>query len=146
VAVVETLGEKQARFALSIARFIVQAHAENKGLTVRLGEALRSDEQAEINAIGPDGRARLAAELQNHFPELARKIANNTGSGIRNSLHEIKLAVDVNVFMNGVWQSLGTEPIWAKLARLWESFGDDHCAGYRFKDPNHFSISHEGRK
>lgn len=142
----ESLGQKQQRFALSYAKFVIRAHLENPGLSMRDGEARRSDEQAEINAMGAEGRAELVGFLMPHYPELARRIANNTGSGIRNSVHEISLARDQNVFMNGAWCPLGTEPIWEKLGVLWESMGPDHRWGGRFKDYNHFSFEHEGRK
>jgi hypothetical protein len=141
----ETLGQKQERFCLAVAKLIV-ATFETLGYKLRLGEGLRSDEQAEINAIGAEGRAQLSQELMTHWPVLAAKIANNTGSGIRNSLHEVKLAQDLNLFVDGKWISNGESPHWLKVGELWESMGADHRWGGRFKDANHVSIEHEGRK
>jgi hypothetical protein len=140
----ESLGQKQERFALAFANWIVAVAA--LGYSIRLGEVLRSDEQAEINAIGNDGRKKLSAELMVHWPELAKRIANNAGSGIRNSLHEIKLAADVNLFYQGQWISDGNSEHWKKCGELWESMGTDHRWGGRFGDGNHVSIEHEGRK
>lgn len=140
----ESLGQKQERFALALAQWVIEVY--KRGYRIRLGEGLRSDEQAEINAIGAEGRKRLAAELMTHWPELSRRIANNTGSGIRNSLHELKLAQDVNLFYQGQWISDGNSEHWTRCGMLWESMGADHCWGGRFGDGNHLSIAHEGRK
>lgn len=140
----ETLGQKQERFSKAFALWTLEM--VRRGYGVRMGEALRSDEQAEINALGPEGRKYLVAILMPHFPELARRIANNTGSGIRNSLHEIKLAADPQLFYQGQWISDGASEHWLRAGMLWESMGADHCWGGRFGDANHLSISHEGRK
>lgn len=138
----ETLGAKQRRFALLFARWVVAVH--NMGYAITFGEAYRSDEQAEINAMGAAGRRTLVQILMAHFPELARRIANNTGSGIRNSLHESRLAVDVNLFYGGTWISDGGSPHWERVGKLWESMGGTW--GGRFADANHLSLEHEGRK
>lgn len=140
----ETLGQKQERFALAFAQWVVQVYA--MGYRLRLGEAYRSDEQAEINAIGAAGRASLTNLIRLAFPALAVKISNNAGSGIRGSLHEVKLAADVNLFHEGKWISDGDSPHWRKVGELWESMGVDHRWGGRFRDANHISIEHEGRK
>ncbi len=142
----ETIGQKQRRFVMKFCALVVWA--SSKGYEFTWGESFRSDEQAEINAIGAGGRARVAALLMPHFPELARRIANNVGSGIRNTLHEVRLAVDVNLFVNGEWISDGASPHWKVIGEKWESMGEDHCWGGRFasRDSNHFSIEHEGRK
>lgn len=140
----ESLGQKQERFALAFANWIVAIAA--LGYSVRLGEVLRSDEQAEINAMGSGGRSALCDFLRQKYSVLAEKIANNTGSGIRNSLHEIKLAADINLFYQGQWISDGNSEHWKKCGELWESMGPDHRWGGRFGDGNHVSIEHEGRK
>lgn len=138
----ETLGQKQRRFSMMLAQWILSIG--KAGYAVTFGEAYRTDEQAEINAIGDAGRKELVALLMSHYPELARRIANNTGSGIRNSLHEIRLAVDVNLFYGGKWISDGASPHWERVGKLWESMGGTW--GGRFNDANHLSLEHEGRK
>lgn len=140
----ETLGQKQRRFSRAIAKFITWAHG--CGYEFTFAEAYRSDEQAEIHAMGAQGRAELVRFLMPQFPELARRIANNTGNGIRNSLHESRLAIDLNLFVGNTWISDGKSLHWKALAEKWESMGKDHRAGYRWGDSNHFSIEHEGRK
>ena len=58
------------------------------------------------------------------------------------SNHKVRLACDFNLFRNGVWltQTSDYEP----LGLFWESIGGTW--GGRFKDGNHFSLEHEGRK
>lgn len=141
----ETLGEKRDRFTLELAKWIIEVNSWT-GYSVRLCEVLRSDEQAEINAMGPVGRSGLVAFLMARYPILAKLISNNVGSGIRNSLHEFGLASDQQLFFEGEWISDGSNPRWVKAGELWESMGADHRWGGRFKDGNHLSIEHEGRK
>jgi hypothetical protein len=140
----ETLGQKQRRFALLLAQWLVAV--SKLGYAVTFGEACRSDEQAEINALGDVGRHRLVEYLMPHFPELARRIANNTGSGIRNSLHECRLAVDVNLFYGGGWVSDGASPHWERVGTLWESMGGTWGGRFPTRDANHLSLEHEGRR
>jgi hypothetical protein len=140
----ETLGQKQERFAHALALWIIRV--AELGYSVRMGECLRSDEQAEINAMGSAGREILCRAIEASWPALAAKIRNNAGSGIRNSLHELKLAADINLFKGGVFISDGKSPDWVRCGELWESMGPDHCWGGRFGDGNHLSIAHDGKK
>lgn len=135
-----TLAEKQRDFPLMLAGLISWAYSQGYELT--MGEAYRSDEQSEINAIGPAGRVHLADLVATQFPEFAKKIRNNTGSGIRTSLHGDHLAIDLNLFINGIYQT-STEA-YRPLGEKWEAMGGTW--GGRFGDGNHFSIAFEGRK
>ncbi|SFR13675.1 D-alanyl-D-alanine carboxypeptidase [Enterobacter sp. kpr-6] len=110
-----TLGEKQQLFVVMIAQLI--NWAQDRGYRLTFGEAYRTPEQAALNA---------------------RK-----GSGISNSLHTQRLAVDFNLFINGVYQTK-TEN-YLPLGEYWESIGGTW--GGRFKsnpDGNHFSLEHNG--
>jgi hypothetical protein len=138
------LVEKQQKFAMYIGLLITWAYAH--GYRLALGEAKRSDEQAEINALGLTGRGRLVAFLRRvpEFSMLAAKIENNAGSGIRNSLHELKLAQDFDLFKDGKYLS-DTESH-KPLGEYWESL-DPLCRwGGRFGDGNHYSLEHNGVK
>ena len=141
----ETLGQLRDRFTLELAQWIV---AVNKlpGYKLRICEALRSDEQALIHSLGPVGRAGLVDFLMPRYPDLARRIANNTGSGILNSLHGDGLAADLQLFVDGVWITDGGSSQWLRVGRMWEQSGKDHASGIRFGDSNHISISYQGRK
>lgn len=117
-----TLREKQSLFAVLAAKLILYATLDC-GFAVTFGEAYRSPEEA----------ARLAK---------ARK-------GIKNSLHTQRLALDLNVFHDGRYIADGNAVEYRKLGEWWEaqSFeGIACCWGGRFRDGNHFSIAHGGRK
>jgi hypothetical protein len=60
------LGEKQKLFLRCFAQWL--PWALSKGYEFSWGEAFRSDEQAEINAIGSAGRETVAKLVQGVFP------------------------------------------------------------------------------
>ena len=112
-----TLRQKQALFVLLIAQLIM--HAQLEGYELTFGEAYRSPEEA----------ARLA----------------KTGAGIAKSLHCQRLAVDFNLFKDGVYLSDTTD--YQFLGEFWETQHELCRWGGRFTraDGNHFSLSHNGR-
>lgn len=114
-----TLREKQSLFVMLICELIDHAHAV--GYEVTFGECYRSKEEA----------IRLA----------------NAGKGIINSLHCSRLAIDLNLFLDGKYLKKSEE--YAEVGLYWESmsFDDIECVwGGRFNDGNHFSIAYGGRK
>jgi hypothetical protein len=135
--------QKQFLFARDLGGLL--AHANVLGFKVTVGEVSRSDEQAEINALGFSGRKQLAQLIERQFPLLAKKIANNRGNGIRNSVHCQRLAVDLQLFTpDGKW----IQEVYAYqlLGEWWEAQGPDHHWGGRWGDTPHYSIEHEGAK
>lgn len=110
----ETLRQKQSRFARMLPRLIDWAFANGYELT--LGEAERTKAQAALNA--------------------------KSGKGISESLHTIRLAIDLHLFRDGVY--LDSTEAHRPLGELWESLGGTW--GGRFGDGNHYSLAHEGRK
>lgn len=110
----ESLRQKQSRFARMAAQLILQAN--DMGYEVTLGEAWRTPEQAAINAA--------------------------KGIGIKRSLHIDRLAIDLNLYRDGVW--LTKTPDFRELGEWWEAQGG--AWGGRFNDGGHFSLAHEGRK
>ena len=110
----ETLREKQCRFAAMVGRLLQKA--QEMGYEMTLGEVWRTPEQAMFNA--------------------------KHGRGISNSLHLVRLAIDINLFRVGHYlpQSEDHEP----LGRWWESIGGSW--GGRFGDGNHYSLEWQGRK
>lgn len=110
-----TLSEKQQLFTVMIGNLI--HWAEEKGYRLTFGEAYRTPEQAALNA--------------------------KKGSGISNSLHTQRLAVDFNLFINGQYMTRTED--YQPLGEYWESIGGSW--GGRFKsnpDGNHFSLEHNG--
>lgn len=110
----ETLRQKQSRFAVMAARLILKA--QEMGYEVTFGEAWRTPEQAALNA--------------------------KKGTGISNSLHGDRLAIDLNLYKDGKW--LDKTDDHKPLGEWWESIGGTW--GGRFKDGNHYSLAHGGRK
>lgn len=114
----ESLRQKQSRFARSVPLLIQYAIA--LGYEVTFGEVKRTKAQADANAA--------------------------SGAGISNSLHLDSLAVDLNLFKDGVY--LADSDSHRPLGTFWKSLGDDYFWGGDFTKPdgNHYSIGHEGRK
>lgn len=108
----------QEEFAQSAARLIQKAAELGYGVT--FGEAYRTPEQAALNAA--------------------------KGSGIANSLHIERLAIDLNIFRDGVWLTDGSQYI--DLGNWWLAQGPAYRWGQLFthKDGNHFSISPDGKR
>lgn len=138
-----TLGEKQELFARLFIKLIQKVY--DLGMTCRIGEVFRSDEQAEINSLGVGGRKNLCRVLEaNGFKPLADAIANNTGSGVRPSVHELKIAVDLLLFKNGIY--LTDSEAYRILGEYWESLHPLCRNGRSWNDGNHFSLEHQGKK
>jgi len=139
-----TLGEKQRKFFYLFGKLIEWLYAN--GYEATFGEAYRSDEQAEINALGNFRRQELCAYLRakNEFEQLAFCIGNNTGSGIRITLHGRRLAVDINLFKDGVY--LTDSASYAEAGAFWKTLDPSCCWGGDFPKPDayHFSFTHEG--
>lgn len=113
------LRRKQSAFVQLVGRLIAHAYAEGYELT--FGEAYRSPEEA----------ARLA----------------RIGAGITKSLHTDRLAIDLNLFKDGRYVT--TTEHYRPLGEWWEAQSTPElecCWGGRFRDGNHFSVSHGGRK
>jgi hypothetical protein len=109
-----TLGQKQRKFTRMIADLIIYAYKQ--GYELSFGEAYRTPEQAALNA--------------------------KKGTGIANSLHSDRLAVDFNLFKDGHY--LTSTESHRKLGEYWESIGGTW--GGRFGDGNHYSLAHAGKK
>src|SRR3990167_5446520 len=114
-----TLRECQSRFVEDV-HFLI-GFAYNQGYELTFGEAYRTPEQAALNAAN--------------------------GTGIKNSLHTIRLAVDFNLFKDGVWLKKSED--FKELGKYWKSLNPKNAWGGDFKtnpDGNHFSQSHGGVK
>ncbi len=95
--------------------------ARNNGYDLTLGEAWRPPETAALYA--------------------------KEGKGIADSLHCLRLAIDLNIFKDGVLLSRLSD--YKALGEYWESLTTaDYvcCWGGRFNDADHFSISHNNCK
>ncbi len=77
-------------------------------------------------------------------PEEAKRLAG-TGQGIVQSLHSLRLAVDLNLFKDGQLLSLSEQ--YTEMGEYWEAQHELCRWGGRFSRPdgNHFAITHQGR-
>lgn len=108
--------DKQHLFLVCVAKLITWADTQGYQLTG--GELYRTPEQAALNA--------------------------KKGTGIVNSNHTSRLAIDLNLFING---QLQTDPnAYRPLGTYWKSLDPLACHGLDFasKDAVHFSLEHEG--
>lgn len=112
-----TLARKQAEFAQAVGRLLAYV-ATLPGYAVTFGEAYRTREQAALNAAA--------------------------GRGIADSVHTLRLAVDFNLFIGGVYQT--RSEAYKPLGEYWETLHPAARWGGRFGDGNHFSFEHRGRK
>ena len=113
----ETLGAKQQRFTLMVAKLIQHIYAE--GYTATFGDAYR------------DPRV--------HGAHGTKKTGSYSAPG---SVHKLRLAVDLQLFKDGKYLTASEDYTFAGL--YWESIGGTW--GGRFNDGNHFSIEHGGYK
>jgi hypothetical protein len=64
----------------------------------------------------------------------------NVKRGLKNSLHRLKLAIDLNLFRDGRY--LKSTQAHKPLGLYWESIGGTW--GGHFDDGNHYSLKHKG--
>lgn len=114
-----TTGEKQRLFVKLMGKLIEFAY--NSGYELTVGDAFRDPRLAQLNA--------------------------QQGKGVEFSLHSHRLAIDFNLFKDGVY--LRETEAYLPLGEYWESL-DPLCAwGGRFRplaDGNHFSVTDGGVK
>lgn len=107
-----TLGEKQRLFSRLLADLIQFAY--KRGFELTMGECFRTPEQAALNA--------------------------QKGIGVKDSLHTKRLAVDLNLFINGEYQPHSEDH--RPLGEYWESLHPLCRWGGRFSKPdgNHYEL------
>lgn len=108
-----TLGDKQKQFTRMLPRLLDKAH--ELGFEVTLGDGYR-----DPRVFGPIGVRR--------------------GYGESRSAHKQRLAVDLNLFRDGVYLQATSDH--QALGEWWESQGG--VWGGRFNDGNHYSLEHDG--
>ena len=64
----------------------------------------------------------------------------------KNSVHKIRLAVDLNLFVEGEYITDGNHQAYIELGEYWETLSAHARWGGRFDDANHFSFEHWGIK
>ena len=110
-----TLGQKQRKFARMVADLIIFAY--DSGYEVTLGDAYRD-------------------------PRTNGTFGEKKGYSSSMSNHKIRLAIDFNLFKDGVYLTKTEDHL--PLGEYWESVGGSW--GGRFNDGNHYSLEHDGRR
>lgn len=64
---------------------------------------------------------------------------------MKGSLHYVRLAQDLNLFVDGKYITSGSHPAWTVIGEYWETLSPLARWGGRFKDANHFSLEHGGK-
>jgi len=107
-----SLINKQAQFATAIGRLLVWC-ADNNHTTVTFGDAYRD-------------------------PRLHGAMGEKKAYGAANSVHKLRLAVDLNLIING---KLAQPADYAPLHDYWDTLGGAERIA---NDMNHFSFEHNG--
>ena len=111
----ETLGQKQRRFAIMVGRLIV--HAYEEGFEITFGDAYRD-------------------------PRVHGNLGEKRGYGSANSVHKVRLAVDLNLFRDGAFLTRTEDHL--PLGLFWESMGGTWGGRFSNPDGNHYSLPHGG--
>lgn len=116
-----TLGQAQRRFTLAVGKLILRAY--ELGYELSLGDAYR-----DPRVFGMIGQAR--------------------GYGRARSNHKRRLAVDLNLFREGVYLDASEDH--RELGEWWESYGLEIDLplswGGHFGDGNHYSMQWRGQR
>lgn len=111
------LSDKQKEFTKCVAKLI--DFAFNNGYELTFGDAYRD-------------------------PRVHGNVGEKKSYSSANSVHKERLAVDFNLFKDGVYLTRTED--YKILGEYWESLHPLARSGIRFKDGNHFSFEHNGRK
>ena len=110
-----SLGEKQRAFTSMVGLLIEWAY--NNGYELSFGDAYRD-------------------------PRVFGEVDEYKGYGRSRSNHKQRLAIDLNLFKDGVYLSRTEDH--RPLGEFWESIGGSW--GGRFHDGNHYSVKHQGMR
>ena len=112
-----TLGDKQRLFTRLLANLLEFAHS--RGYEITLGDAYRDQ-------------------------RVHGKVGEKKGYGHRSSCHKLRLAIDLNLFKNGIFLTSSDDH--RELGQWWESLHPFCRWGGRFGDGNHYSFEYKGFK
>lgn len=102
--------------------------------------SLRSKQSKFVLMVGKLIVYSYDQRLELTFGETVRSIAE--AGTMSKSLHIIRLAIDLNLFIGGVYQ-IETKA-YLPLGEYWESLGGSWGGRFLKPDGNHFSLAHEG--
>ena len=113
------LGDKQRLFTQQVGKLI--AYAYEQGYELTLGDAYRD-------------------------PRLHGELGTKRGYGASKSNHKIRLAIDLNLFVEGEYITDGGHPAYLDLGEFWKGTHElAEWGGGSRNDANHFSFNHGGQ-
>ena len=116
-----SLADKQKSFTRAVGRLI--SFATDKGYELTIGDAYRD----------PRVHGAFGSRTKDSYSD-------------SRSVHKLRLAIDLNLFINGEYIKEGDHIAWKDLGSYWESINPNATWGGHFKDANHFSFTHNGCK
>lgn len=115
-----SVAKEQKQFTKCLAELILWAYTELK-VELTLGDGYRD-------------------------PRLHGEFGTKLGYGASKSVHKLRLAMDLNLFVDGKYITDSSHPMYIKLGEYWETCHPLARWGGRFKDANHFSFEMWGCK
>lgn len=112
-----SLGKMQRKFTRMVALLISWAY--DNGYELTLGDAYRD-------------------------PRVHGEVGEKKSYSSANSLHKSRLAIDLNLFKDGVWLTSSEDH--RPLGDYWKSIGGTWGGDFPNPDGNHYSIEFQGRK
>lgn len=77
-------------------------------------------------------------------PRVFGRVGERKGYGRGASLHKLRLALDINLFKDGVYLTKTEDH--RPVGEFWETLHPLCSWGGHFDDGNHYSITHEGKR
>lgn len=111
------LGDKQKWFTWLLSVLFDKIH--NEGYEFTLGDAYRD-------------------------PRVFGQVGEKNGYGRASSNHKVRLAIDLNLFKDGVYLTKTEDH--KQFGEFWETLDPDCAWGGRFQDGNHYSMKYNGRR
>lgn len=139
-----SLGQARREFTVAQANLVL--YINSQGFGCALNEAMRSNEQAEINALGGGGRELLALACDKlGFKSLAAALRDNgKNNGIRRSVHMEGLAVDLNLYKGGLYLPMTEDH--RQFGEWWKKQHPLARWGGDWGDGNHYSFEWLGTR
>ena len=127
-----TLRQKQSKFAWMVHLLIFRAY--ELGYEVTIGDVLAKDLNPVLNFL------KLIREvIPDHLQSDCDRAVRITKSALhkKSSSHYLKLAIDLNIFKDGVWLTETEDH--RPLGEYWKTLGGTWGGDFRDPDGNHYS-------
>lgn len=141
------LVEKRIAFAICVGKLL--AFCEKFGYRAVLCEVMRTPMQSEWNATHCSWKDAHGRRCERELSDAVHSTHVFRPIGIRGSLHQNGLAIDLLLMaqgQDGSWMIDDREDGYRAMADYWKTLHAEACAGIDFGDSGHFSLAYNGRK